>query len=319
MNRLSVAAAAAALLAACVSAEQVGRLPVDDGPDAGPDEPPMALACTEPAPCLAPVGDRVTLCGQLYDVETRAAMRDADAEGFACNPLNPAATGPCAVCANAFSIVELVVGASAARPLDSASVEIDDCGRYRIIGVERPDDGVVAVMTGNCTLPSQWVPTVVSIPAVLGERVRDEPIYAASIDTMERWTDSAGRPFAPGQSFSDVGASLVTYLHGGDPSRDVMLTVSGGSTRAFYFADEPARSFIDVSRVATGRNGSALAVGVDGFSLYGGVGGELDGCVWPSERAAAIPGALFVQRKHATQVGASGGTCDPLTNLGTFR
>lgn len=319
MNRLARAIAATALLAACMTTEQVGRLPADEEPDARPDEPPMALACTEPVPCFAPVGDRVTLCGQLYDVESRAAMRDADAEGFACDPLSPAATGPCSVCANAFSIVELVGGAAAARPLDSASIKIDDCGRYRFIGVERTDDGVVAVMTGNCSHPSRWVPTVVSIPVALGERVRDEPIYAASIDTMEMWTESAGRPFEPEQSFADVGASLVTYLHGTDPSRDVVLTVSGRPTRAFYFADDPALSSIDVSRAATGLNGSALAVSANGFSLYGGVGGEPDGCVWPSEIAAAIPGALFVQRKHATQVGASGGACGPLTNLGTFR
>jgi len=319
MNRPAIAVAVALLLAACVGAEQVGRLPVDEGADAGPQVPPMALACTEPKPCYAPVGDRVTLCGQLYDVETRAPMRDTDAEGFACDPLSPAATGPCSVCANAFSVVELVGGATAARSLDSASIDIDDCGRYRIVGVELPDGGAIAVMTGNCAAPQQWVPTVVSIPAALGQRVRDEPIYASSVDTIETWTDTAGRPFESGQSFADVGASLVTYLYGGDPSRDVMLTVSQRPTVAFYFADDSALSSIDRSRAATGLNGSALAVSASGFSLYGGVGGEPDGCVWPSERAAAIPGALFVQRVEATQVGASGGSCDPLTNLGTSR
>ena len=67
--RLSVALC---LVASCVVHEQVGSLAGDgDGVDAAPPtDTGVALACTEPLPCFAPLEDRVTVCGQLYDIET---------------------------------------------------------------------------------------------------------------------------------------------------------------------------------------------------------------------------------------------------------
>jgi hypothetical protein len=314
------ALAFAALLAGCVTPEQVGSLPEPDSPDAGRSaDASFALACTEPLPCYAPLEDRVSLCGQLHDVETGAPLRADGARGGLCDPLNPTLDGPCSVCANVFETAALVAGPGGAPALDSASVEIDDCGRYRVIGAKLPDDGALAIMTGNCALPTSWRPTVVSLQPTPGSRTADLPIYATSRATDERWTSSAAQPFEFGETFIDVGAYLVTYLYGGEPSEDVTLTVSGRPTplRTFYFDDEPALSVVNGARVATSVNGSALAVGTD-YSLHGGVGGEPDGCVWPSELAASIPGVLFVQRKLARRT-SSGEQCAPGVNLGTLR
>jgi hypothetical protein len=150
-----------------------------------------------------------------------------------------------------------------------------------------------------------------------GQRVLEEPIYAAARATVDAWTESARAPLEPGQSFADVGAYLVTFLYGDDRSEGVTLTVDGSPIQgSFYFAgDGLGLREIDPDMSATGGSGAALAVGT-GFVLHGGSGGEPEGCVWNGELAASVPGALFVERKRARRT-ESGDVCAPPNILGT--
>jgi len=310
---VKLAIIAALLAAGCVVSEDVGSLPaVDGGVDVAEADAEVALACTEKLPCFAPIGDRVSICGQLHDVATDAPLRAAEATGRMCDPRNPSADGPCSVCANVFETAVLVADPTGASELDSASIEIDDCGRYRIVGAVLPDDGSLAVLTGNCAMPHDWTPTIATVSANLGERVLDEPIYAAARATVRAWTESANAALEPGVSFDDVGAYLVTFLRGDDPASGVTVTVDGRPiSAAFYFSDTagaPGLHEIDPDLFSTGGSGAALAIGTD-FVLHGGSGGEPQGCVWPGVLAASVPGALFVDRKRARRTRSAGDGC----------
>jgi len=240
-----------------------------------------------------------------------------------CDPRNPTLDGPCSLCANVFETAALVADPIAAAPLDSAAIEIDDCGRYRIVGAVVPADGSLAVLTGNCSMPHPWMPTIAAVECAPGERLLDQPIYAVSRVTLDSWTDSANAALEPGQSFADLGAYLVTFFGGAEPAPGVTVTVDGRPPAgAFYFADPDPDTHellglheIDPSLRETGASGSALAVGT-GFTLHGGSGGEPDGCVWPGALAASVPGALFVERKLARR-SDNGDLCTPPEIFGT--
>ncbi len=298
------AAVIAALVAGCIEGAPVGDLPPAPPSDAAPDPDVELLgACGLPLTCPAPSSPELaTVCGQLYDVRTQAPLRSPSAEGVMCDPMNPSADGPCSVCINAYAPASLVDAPGDAVPLHSEAIELDDCGRFRMIDVAPPTDASVALLAGNCNpVANAWAPTAVSLLTSPQMRVPDQRLFASERALDAEWTASAGAPFGT-DTYVDRGAVLETFVHGEAPRAGVTLTVNGrpvpNATYYFSEADDGTLSRIDTARTETGVTGSALVVGTD-FVLHGGSGAEPFGCVWPAQLAASIPGVLFVQHKSA--------------------
>jgi hypothetical protein len=90
-------------------------------------------------------------------------------------------------------------------------------------------------------------------------------------------------------------------MHGTTPVAGVTVT-SNGSVRAsddFYFTDTVATTRLDTTPTGpTGANGAALLLN-SSLVEHSGQGAEPNGCVWPSDLAASIPGVLFFNPRIA--------------------
>ncbi|MEJ2085243.1 MAG: hypothetical protein P8Y44_06130 [Acidobacteriota bacterium] len=136
-----------------------------------------------------------------------------------------------------------------------------------------------------------------TLPTPDGQELIGRALYAVQRATDERWTTSAGDPFA-GQTFAEVGVFAAIFITGEIPTSGVTLTRLSSTQEEddYYFSDASSlvRSSIDAQLTETGSNGSALMVNsplVD----HSGMGGELSGCEWPDELGISLQGAVVIQ------------------------
>lgn len=294
--------------------------PTECGPNTVPELQPDGTTicvgmggggCDGAFACAAPDANKVSLCGQLYDVGTGAMIRAVDAEGMECDPFSPTVDGPCSLGVGTVDPVAFQVDPENPVQIPVDELYLDDCGRFRAINTERPAIGFVGLAidditdTGDLTgtpIQETVVGTGMVILASAGETIRNWRGYSLSRATDEAWRVSAGDPFG-GQTFSDVGVYMGVFLHGDTPAPDVVLT-GGGATRPdddYYFAVSDTgttRMTVDVTRDATGPNGAGLFINST-LGLHGGTGGEPAGCDWPSDLAGTVAGVIFFQEKSA--------------------
>ena len=252
--------------------------------------------------CKMPDPGKMTLCGQLLDVETG---RDVGDGGFGslCDPDNPTQTGPCSIRLRAFDALQFAANPSAASELVADEMVVTDCGQWMVHNLATPPLGHVAVVTddhpGSGT--SAHVITASSVAVTSGARSPHQLTYVSRISTVDKWTTDAGDPFA-GDTFVDRGAALLVFSFGREPVAGVAITPPG-----HMFSDTAPyeRTTVDPTQQVTGANGSTLVT--EAWTVSG---AEPTACTWDAPLADAIPGVLWVQHVHATDV-VSGERCAP--------
>ena len=253
-----------------------GWWPVDamPAPDADPGGCDMPLACPTAS------ANRVTVCGRVLDVATENAVVSPTVE------------------LTAYDALEYTSSPDTATPLQYEALTMDECGRYRMTNIVRPQLGFIALATDdppNADIDA-YAEAVVAFPVSSGDTRERERVYVISHTTNAQWSSQAG--LSP--SFIDRGALLMIFLENSEPVAGVTVTEGGQTEPAndYYFANANpwARTTIDPDMSATGPNGSALKLN-SGLVEHSGTQGTCEG-VWESALAASIPGVLFVSIRN---------------------
>ncbi len=260
--------------------------------------------------CQSPVDGKVSICGQLYNVEDNTLLREMDADGTLCDPASPTADGPCSTEILFYDAVDFATNPDAAVPLNTGRIQIDNCGRFRGESIDFPTQApFIGISIDNATGGggSSWARTGVAVevsPNLLEQGTRS---YAVKFTTIDMWTTSAGDPFSP-DTFWDRGVYVPLFLGGepteADPKRIAGATIlSAGSTAAgrdYYFSDTDPNMLttVDAGLNVTGMNGAGLMVDSD-LVMHSGQGAEPAGCRWPSNLADSIPTVAFIQERIA--------------------
>jgi hypothetical protein len=250
---------------------------VDAGtsPDADPGD------CNAPLTCPAASPNRVSVCGRVLDVATENAVL------------------PSQVAITAYDALEYAGDPNNAQPLDYESLSYDECARFRLVNVERPALGFIALSTDDPADSGMdtYAMAAVAFPVGSAETRTRERLYAINRTTDSLWTSQAG---LTGGSFVTRGAVLAVFLgEDGQPVSGVTVTEGGATEPAndYYFANANpwARTTVDSAMDATGANGSVLKL-ESPLVEHSGQGG-CEGA-WDSALAASIPGVLFVAIRH---------------------
>jgi len=311
------------------SGECVPNLPpavCEDGTTAPEIQPDGTILCVgvggagcSTIRCESPTGGKVSLCGQLHDVETGLPLRRPDASGAVCEAVTDDPLDPCSLNIEFFDPLAFAANPTGTAPLAFDLKEINDCGHFRGINVMRPFNGFMAVATDDgITAPvhDEKRLTGIAFPVEMGETRKNLRAFVIDRSTDEAWTQSAGDPFPGGQTFVDRGVYGPVFRNpgpsAGDPSPGVVIT-SGGATKPaddYYFddTDPETRSSVAAAQASTGANGMGLLVG-SSLGQHSGAGGEPGGCEWQSELAASIPTVLFFRESFAHTTGNPEETC----------
>ncbi|MGB7212321.1 MAG: hypothetical protein WBC97_06785 [Gemmatimonadales bacterium] len=242
--------------------------------------------------CPAPVAGKITVCGQIADVESGAFLEAAGATGAPCGT-SPSADGPCSVAIGFYDADDFAANPSAATPLASATLYVDDRGRYRAENLTAPPSGYLAVSVDDALgTDDRHRPTVVVTPTAVGE-FQVLRAFVTRNQTDSAWSAAAG---LVGPTFADSGVIAAIFRYQGVGRSGVTITRSGTTAPAddYYFSDAGQTHSTVVSSGPTGTNGGALLLN-SGLVQHSGTGGEPTACHWPSTIAASIPGVVFVQ------------------------
>ena len=263
--------------------------------------------CTRELECPAPMANRLTLCGRIYDTESNQVIRDVGATGAICNPAAPASDGPCSL-KIAFYDALLFQGDPTGTPALAGSITVDDCGRYTAQNLPMTSFAFIGGAIDDATgVPDTHILTGVATSDALAQPARNFRMYATRKTTEAAWS-TAGNP--GGGGYGAQGVIAMVYSHKGTPRAGVVARRQSPpiGNDDFYFSDPgPTRSTVDLSKTMTGANGTALIIHSSSPVPHDGVGGEPAGCRWPSALSATIPGVVFVQIKEAEANG--GGPC----------
>lgn len=242
-------------------------------------------SCDEPIECPAPEPDHFTLCGELRDLQTGAAIGD----GTACRC--GAGGDPEGACSVRISVNSSLDPALPALPAEESVV--DRCGRFRISNVPASQYLPVLVLTRPSVGDSR-LPTTIFLQPPQGA-VSGVIAYSTRGSTDLEWTSSAGFPFGDA-TFAEKGVYVLLFREEGVGVPGVRATRGGAVVAGddFYFASTAVDlSVVDSSADATGPNGAALMVN-SALGQHSGTGGLTPPCTWSSELGTSIPGVVYV-------------------------
>lgn len=283
------------LLAACE--EPVTHLgepyivyPADAGPEVTADARDESL-CAIPLACPPASPGRASLCGRIFDVETGAPVGSAEPSQVC---TSTAQGGACLFQMTPYSALDFAQD-QGIPPQVYESLEIDTCGRYRLVDVVVPSLGYLGLLVDDASGAADVTrPTGVALQVISREVREDFGAYAVRVTTDQTWTSTAG---LSGDTFAERGAIFARFTHAGAPAPDVRITEAGAvvSAEDFYFddADPAISSSVAPGQDRTGPNGAALKI-LSGLSEHSGTGGEVDGCRWQAELATVVRGVVFV-------------------------
>ncbi|MCB9574292.1 MAG: hypothetical protein H6709_19600 [Kofleriaceae bacterium] len=268
---------------------------------AGPDAEACGDAgcpgvCAQELPCPAAGAGAVNVCGRLVDAEADELVQAALATTDACGA-GGVDDGPCRLAISFHDAVTYAADPAASAPLAVDELTRDDCGRFRALGVAAPPGGFLAIVVDDVAGGDDLVaPTVVATPAPATATLLTQRPYALRREIDAAWSSAAG---LTGDGFAARGAILGLFDRFGAPVAGVAITDDGAPRPAdtYGFTDAAAAPRATPSATAelTGAGGAVLLVG-SAWSEHGGSGVEPTDCAWSTAFAAAIPGALFVQR-----------------------
>ncbi len=310
--KLTIATAIAVLLPSCslyvdgdAITERKSSLP-DAAPviDAAPSVDADRSDCEAALPCSVSDGDLASVCGQLVVTATGEPLRAAAPSGDACGDSD--SDGPCAIQLRTFDPLAYVADPDGTPALDAGLVEIDDCGRFRILDVRRPFNGFVGIVAD--APGGDYVTTFFAAPVPAGSPVERARVYTITEATNAAWTASAGAPFGA-QSFAERGAYVALFTDSGAGVEGVQFLFSGAPVPAQDYYFDPASAqldLVDPARATTGNAGAALVVDLS-LAQTSGQGGERDGCTWRPILGATTAGTIMVA-EHILETG-SGAPC----------
>jgi len=264
------------------------------------------------SPLVCPPGTtstKLTICGQLYNIEDNAKFADPNPTATRCNLMSPASSGPCALQILAFDAISFGTNPSTATPLTVGDVYIDDCGRYRLTDIETNGTGPFIGLgiddgpPGSALGPTGATVTVgIATPKPPERYVTDFEAWIVNQTTVGKWQASGGPPLSGG-----IYAAIFRQHKKGNGDQfanqdGVTITKSGNTipTQDYYFtASETTRMTVDAAAIATGANGTGLLTGasVADSVVYSGQNGitSTSTCRWEPHAAASLPGIVFLQ------------------------
>ncbi|MEM9487967.1 MAG: hypothetical protein AAGC55_02420 [Myxococcota bacterium] len=259
-------------------------------------------SCATPLVCPTPDPGEVSICGQIFDLETKTPITTDSDSTDVCS--DPGAGGPCALFLAVFDAFAFANNPSS-PPLE-AEVTVDECGRFRAVGIEAPTMGAIGI--GGDDLPDSgndiYTLSAAAALVVGGQTINGLRVFLARNETDAAWTESAGRPAVlGGLTFGQKGSYVPLYSYGAQPIAGVSVTASdlGGTpmpterANTFYFADQgDSLTTVDTALETTGPNGAGLLVNSP-LGSHSGSGSEISDCTWPIRAGAAPPGVIFVQ------------------------
>jgi len=264
-----------------------------------------SISCGDPGG-----GGFVSLCGQILDVETNEPVRTDDASGAPCDPAAPTADGPCSLQVVFFDALGFAANPSGTAPQDADLVEVNDCGHFKGIRIERPFSGQIAIGVENVPgAATDRVLSGIAITADMGELRKDLRAFAFSKTTDAKWTSSAGDPFS-GTSFVEKGAYVPVFCSPNcrlDGQLEEIKVTRGGTVIPaddYYFddTDRTVRSSVSASQDSTGINGAAIMVNSP-LGQHSAEGGDIGDCEWESQLATSVPTALFFRESFTHEAG----------------
>jgi hypothetical protein len=266
------------------------------GGDDSPTSPGTDFSCPTPA------GGKITVCGQIADVQNDDSLQAAGATGASCDP-TPSANGPCSVQIQFYDAVAFAANPAGATPIAPATLYLDDRGRFRAEDLTPPAGGSIAIALDDAVgTTDRHRLTGVVTPVVAGASHLLRA-YVTRRQTDSAWTASAG---LSGSTFADLGVIAAIFRYHGVGRAGVTITRSGSAAPAddYYFVGAgQTRTAVD-SAGPTGASGSVLLLN-SGLVPHSGTGGEPSGCQWPSRSAASIPGVVLVQLIDAQTSGGA--------------
>lgn len=267
--------------------------------------------CNGPIACGTPTSGKMTICGQLYDIETSMPIQASAATGAKCDPTKPSADGPCAMSISAYDALLYAQNGPAAPMLASDEVVIDDCGRFRLKNLQIGGVQYVGIgLDDNAAAADTHRQSGVALPAIPSKLVTGFPAYGLKVSTDTKWSSDAG---IGTPTFAQRGVYMGIFLHGQAPVSGVKITRAGSmsSTDDYYFSDaSPAtRTTVDPAQSTTGANGSGLMIGGGGLVMYSGTGGETTSCKWPSDLGDQITNVAFIQPRVEVQTANTAMLC----------
>jgi hypothetical protein len=273
------------------------------------------VGCEGPINCPSPSPGNVTICGQIFDVETNLPIRADGATGAPCDPENPSADGPCSLEFAVYDAIDFAGDPQGTDQQDTDSLTLDDCGRFAAVGIDRPaDPGFIGIGIDDSPngANDDYVLGGVALPTESNEKITGFQAFAVRASTNQDWSDAAGLD----PTFAEQGVYVPIYRYNGEPVENVVVTRGGpvADDQVYYFedTDPDLRQDPTEDSTSTGVNGSALVL-MSGLVPHSGSGG--DGipaeCEFPSALAASIETIVFVQVKNAVVDGSEDELCPP--------
>lgn len=275
------------------------------GAMSGDDDEPgedVRLQCNVPLACPAPSSaTKQTICGQLYDLETGAMLRDAAAS--ACTTI--AESGPCSLGIEVYDAISFADNSATTTPLTHGAVEIDGCGRFVIPDIDvnaiGPFVGLAIDDPANPGPTGSTVTVAIAARKSAGTATDGVEAWVVKESTTTQWTSTGGPALSGG-----VFVPMFRAHKLGTPDTDPFEPQSGvtftslGSTQEFYFeAETMPRTTVDTAAVATGVNGTVLvsSASIHDGATYSGSGGldDPDSCRWSIHPGMSQPYIVFVQ------------------------
>ena len=282
--------------------------------------------CGQPVSCPAPGGTKMTICGQLYDIETRDARFAGEGTGARCDNAAPTSTGPCALTILAFDALKYGMNQqdpSANVTPGSADIYIDDCGRFKVSNIETNGTGPFIGLGFTEAMKAPQRPldqltvtatTGFAVTKKVGGAVERQEGFIAKPSTIKSWQDSMGPPLSGGIY---VGLFRKTKT-GTEPQPGVKFTKSPVGpipSQDYYFKDASSSTstMIDINQMVTGMNGNGLLTGtsVNDATAYSGTGGITSThCTWENHAAANLANIVFFQIYRKADVPLDNTPCD---------
>lgn len=270
--------------------------------------------CTCPA--QASSSNQQNICGQIFDFETNAPYVATGATGKKCDPMAPAADGPCALGIIPYDAIAFAMNPMTATPLALGGECIDDMGHYVLKDITLPAGPFIGLGLDDAMMANRGPGGVTNTVGVAAKKFPGLSLtnfehWIVKASTTTAWASTGGPTISTGYYAPVYRAHCVNAPNGpdtqctGDPSINqagVQFTKSGATepSNTFYFqAAQATRHDVDTTATATGVNGTALVnnASISDSLVYSGQGALTDttNCQWDTKAGQTLPGVVFIQ------------------------
>jgi hypothetical protein len=255
-----------------------------------------AGSCDTPIACPVGAAGKMTICGQMFQIEDDNRLAAASPTFKQC-PAAGAATGPCALELSA-------VNAQGQAVLPNAGVVIDDCGRFRVSDIDYGTAAYIALIMDDRGTRGPSGTTVTSVGVVLAAAGASFPkldLFTAKATTISTWATSIDEPmllqggiyldiFRPSKTANTLAPGVTITRSGVPIPNDDYYWPANDLTRAGGLDPSPTVT-------VTGKNGSGISLRAT-LGPHGGSGGIPDTCAWDPIPGGNVPFTLIVQTRR---------------------